>query len=353
MDGGRGQASAIQCHPTTTTNNLRPVLAADADESVLLALKAKSKDDDVRTRILLLSQRNEELQDAINLACRHTECTIRDAGKPRSRHQWQQTLQSVNPGHFLWTEILAGQHHRQENFTRMQVLEIQDLVRQYEGPGKVVIIDYTSARPQVSSLPEKVGDLPPLWQELVNANNLKLRTVRLCSWGIRHSQNHRPPLGTRYLLTNLTLPHDTHECRCGRHPDDHIKLGSLRDPERQNMMLDYNVMLLLTVMAKLPNLTMSINDVKAVLEKNMPLMPSDVKDFFQQLYVDKMRVMGKEQASAPCSKPSSSVLPAIPAEGAYPTESRMKQKAKHAAERTYRRKAQTKEETGSCRTRRR
>ena len=94
-------------------------------------------------------------------------------------------------------------------------------------------------------------------------------------------------------------------------------------------MLDFNVMLLLTVMAKLPNLTMGINDVKAVLEKNMPLMPDDVKDFFQQIYVEKMRAMGKEQASAPCSKPRSSISLDVPAEGAYPTESRMKQKAKH------------------------
>ena len=89
MDGGRGQAAAI-CLPTTTTKNLRPVLAADADESVLLASKVKSKDDDVRTRILLLSQRAEELQDAVNLACRHTQCSVRDTKKPKSKRQWQE-----------------------------------------------------------------------------------------------------------------------------------------------------------------------------------------------------------------------------------------------------------------------
>ena len=55
--------------PATTARNLRPVLVVDADESVLLATKGRGKDDDVRTRILLLSKRPEELQDAINLVC--------------------------------------------------------------------------------------------------------------------------------------------------------------------------------------------------------------------------------------------------------------------------------------------
>ena len=112
MDGGRGQAAAI-CLPTTTTRNLRPVLAADADESVLLASKVKSKDDDVRTIILLLSQRAEELQDAVNLACRHTQCSVRNTKTPKSKRQWQDMFLGVEPGQVLWTEILAGQHHRQ------------------------------------------------------------------------------------------------------------------------------------------------------------------------------------------------------------------------------------------------
>ena len=120
MDGGRGQAAAI-CLPTTTTRNLRPVLAADADESVLHAFRVKSKDDDVRTRILLLSQHAEELQDAVNLACRHTVCSVRNTKKPKSRRQWQELFIGLTPGQVLWTEILAGQHHRQENFTRLQL----------------------------------------------------------------------------------------------------------------------------------------------------------------------------------------------------------------------------------------
>ena len=97
-------------------------------------------------------------------------------------------------------------------------------------------------------------------------------------------------------------------------------------------MLDFNVMLLLTVMTKLSKLTMSIDDVKAVLEKNMPFMPDDVKDFFQQIYGEKMRMMGREQAAAICSKPRNSVLLQGSGEEANPTESRMKQKATHAAE---------------------
>ena len=74
-------------------------------------------------------------------------------------------------------------------------------------------------------------------------------------------------------------------------------------------MMDFNVMLLLAVMTKLPRLTMSIDDTKSVLERTAPLMPDDVKDFFLQAYGDKMRIMGKEQASAiQCSKPKNSVL---------------------------------------------
>ena len=125
----------------------RPVLAVDADESVLLASKVKSKDDDVRTRILLLSQRAEELQDAVNLACRHTQCSMRNTNRPRSKRQWQEMLLDLEPGQVLWTEILAGQHHRQENFTRLHLAAMKGLVQRYEGPGKVVIIDYTSIRP--------------------------------------------------------------------------------------------------------------------------------------------------------------------------------------------------------------
>ena len=164
MDGGRGQAAAI-CLPTTTTRNLRPVLAADADESVLLTSKVKSKDDDVRTRILLLSQHAEELQDAVNLACRHTNCSLRNTKRPKSKRQWQEMLLDLEPGQVLWTEILAGQHHLQANYTRLQLEMTKDLIRQYEGPGKVVIVDYTSVRPQIASQPAQVSDLPPLWQK--------------------------------------------------------------------------------------------------------------------------------------------------------------------------------------------
>ena len=190
------------------------MLAVDADESVLLTSTVQSKDDDVRTRILRLSQHAEELQDAATLVCRHTHCSARDTKKPRSQRQWQDLLLGIEPGQVLWAEILAGRHHLQPNYTRLQLETMKDLTRQYEGPGQVVIIDYTSVRPQIATRPEQVSDLPPLWQEFVNATSLKLKTVRLCSWGLRHSQTHRPPLGTRYLLTNLSLPQETDECRC-------------------------------------------------------------------------------------------------------------------------------------------
>ena len=49
-------------------------------------------------------------------------------------------------------------------------------------------------------------------------------------------------------------------------------------------MIDFNVMLLLTVMARISKVTMSIDDTKAVLEKNLPFMPDDVKDFFLQAF---------------------------------------------------------------------
>ena len=78
---------------------------------------------------------------------------------------------------------------------------------------------------------------------------------------------------------------------------------------------------------------MSIDDTKTVLDRTTPLMPDDVQDFFRQAFGDKMRRMGKEQdSSIQCSEPRKSILLQGQAEGAYPTESRMKQKAKHAAE---------------------
>ena len=184
-------------------------MAVDANESVLLSTEMQSVDDDVRTRMLFLSQHAGDLQDAVNLACRHTNCSARDPKRPRSRHQWHDLLLGIEPGQVLWAEILAGTHHRQANYTKLQLEMTKDLMRQYEGPGKVVIVDYTSVRPQFVSQPGQTSDLPPLWQEFVNAASLKLKTVCLCSWGLRHSQNHRPPLGTRYLLTNLSLPNDS------------------------------------------------------------------------------------------------------------------------------------------------
>ena len=128
---------------------------------MLLTSKVKSGDDDVRTRILLLSQHAEELQDAVNLACRHTVCSVRNTKTPKSKRQWQELFMGLAPGQVLWTEILAGQHHRQET-TPLQLEEMKGLVQKYEGPGQVVIIDYTSVRPQVASRPDHVGDLPTM-----------------------------------------------------------------------------------------------------------------------------------------------------------------------------------------------
>ena len=106
------------------------MLAVDADESVLLTSKVKSVDDDVRPRILLLSQRAEELQDAVNLACRHTHCSARDTKRPRSKRQWQDLFLGVEPGQVLWTEILVGQHHLHTNYTRMQLEIMKDVMQQ-------------------------------------------------------------------------------------------------------------------------------------------------------------------------------------------------------------------------------
>ena len=242
----------------------------------------------------------------------------------------------VQTGQLLWTEILAGTHGHQAHHTKMQLEMTKDLIRQYEGPGKVVIVDYTSVRPQFVSRSEQIDDLPPLWQEFANAASLKLQAVCLCTWGIRHPQNHRPPLGTRFLLTNLTLPDDSGKCRCGCHKEDHIRLGSIKDPERRNMMTHFNVMLLLAAMNRLPRLSMHIRETKEVLDDVTGHMPEDVKDFFLQAFGDKIRSMGKGPASAIQSpKPRKSVLFQDQQEEAYPTESRMKQKAKHAAEKKH------------------
>ena len=97
-------------------------------------------------------------------------------------------------------------------------------------------------------------------------------------------------------------------------------------------MTDYNILLLLAAMTKLPNLTMSIDNTKAVLDRIAPRMPDDVKDFFLQAFGDKLARMGKALDSSVRSKPRNSVLLQGQGEEAYPTESRMKHKAKHAAE---------------------
>ena len=112
-----------------------------------------------------------------------------------------------------------------------------------------------------------------------------------------------------------------------------MRLGSLSDPERRNIMTNFNVMLLLAAMSRLPRLTMIIDDTKTDLENVTPFMPDNVKDFFLRAHEDKVRTMGKGQASAvQCPKPKNSVLFQGQKDEAYPTESRMKQKAKHVAE---------------------
>ena len=117
------------------------MLAADVNEPVLLASKGRSRDDDVRTIILLMSQRSDELQDAINLVCRHTHSAARDPKVPKSKRQWQDLLLGLyEPGQMLWAEILAGQHHLQHTYTRLHIEVMKDLVQQYDGPGKVVIL---------------------------------------------------------------------------------------------------------------------------------------------------------------------------------------------------------------------
>ena len=99
------------------------------------------------------------------------------------------------------------------------------------------------------------------------------------------------------------------------------------------MMTNFNVMLLLAAMNRLPRLSMHIRETKEVLDDVTRHMPEDVKDFFLQAFGDKMRSMGKGPASAiQGSKPRKSVMFQDQQEEAYPTESRMKQKAKHAAE---------------------
>ena len=105
-------------------------MAADANESVLLYTKVQSVDDGVITRILCLSQHAEELQEAVNLACRHTYCSARDIRRPKSRRQWQELLLGIEPGQVLWAEILAGNHHLQANYTNLQLEMAMDLMRQ-------------------------------------------------------------------------------------------------------------------------------------------------------------------------------------------------------------------------------
>ena len=189
---GGGLASAV-CPPAPAARDLRPAMAADANESVLLSTEMQSVDDDVRTRMLLLSQHADEIQDAVNLACRHTNCSARDPKKPKSKHQWHNLLMGIQTGQLLWTEILAGTHCYQAHHTKMQLEMTKGLIRQYEGPGKVVIVDYTSVRPQFVSISEQTDDLPPLWQEFANAASLKLQAVCLCTWGLRHSQDKFDP----------------------------------------------------------------------------------------------------------------------------------------------------------------
>ena len=177
------------CPPATAAKDLRPAAVADVNDSVLLSTEMQSVDDDVRTRMLLLSQHADEIQDAVNLTCRHTICSARNPKNPKSKQQWHSLLKSIQSGQLLWTEILAGTHCHQAHHTRMQLEMTKDLIREYEGPGKVVIVDYTSVRPQFVSRSEQIDDLPPLWQEFANAASLELKAVCLCTWGIRHPQN--------------------------------------------------------------------------------------------------------------------------------------------------------------------
>ena len=83
---------------------------------MLLTNEGRGKDDDARTRLLFLSKFPEELQDAVNFACREVFCSVRSTNYPKSQHHWEQLVQGLPEGlgQVLWTHVLAGVHYQQK-----------------------------------------------------------------------------------------------------------------------------------------------------------------------------------------------------------------------------------------------
>ena len=54
-------------------------------------------------------------------------------------------------------------------------------------------------------------------------------------------------------------------------------------------MINFNMLMLLAMMTKLPKLTMDIDNMKSVLRETTQYMPDDVRDFFMQAFWDKMK----------------------------------------------------------------
>ena len=101
---------------------------------------------DSATTFLLLGPTTECWQDAINDMVKKTRCYARRANKYRSVQQWADLAYWVqNSPTVLWTEIVGGATICSATAARQrqQVENLAVLLRTFDSPGKVILINHT------------------------------------------------------------------------------------------------------------------------------------------------------------------------------------------------------------------
>ena len=95
----------------------------------------------------MLGPNTERWQDAINEMVTNARCFARQSTKLRSSQQWASLADEVQnrPSDILWTEIMGGASTCPEKAARQrqQVENLAALMRIYDSPGKVILVDHS------------------------------------------------------------------------------------------------------------------------------------------------------------------------------------------------------------------
>ena len=214
-----------------------------ANEAYAASNGQQARADNAFTKFLLLGPTTEIWQDAINETVKNARCQVRHANNFRSVQQWAEFAEEVHdrPSDILWTEIIGGATTcpAQATRQRQQVENLAVIMRIYDSPGNVILVNHSVLTHEMG-LQRTPYRFPQEWYDKIRGSvRIHQHRVRLCNLGITHPQNGRPPIQSAYLLTNLQLPENLQQCRCGQHREQHVPLPSNRSVARYNMMLKF------------------------------------------------------------------------------------------------------------------